>query len=63
MPTKTLKVAAHALLFVIAVVVFYLGLGLGLQYNANLGTLLWIAAAAIAGLNVLWIFRTRVKAG
>ena len=63
MATKTLKVAAHALLFVIAVVVFYLGLGLGLQYNANLGTLLWIAAAAIAGLNVLWIFRSRAKAG
>ena len=63
MPTKTLKIAVHALLFVIAVVVFFLGLGVGLQVNPNLGTLLWIAAAAIAGLNVLWMFRSRAKAG
>ena len=61
--TKTLKTAAHVLLFVVAVVVFFLGLGLGLQFNPTLGTLLWIAAAAIAGLNVLWIFRSRAKAG
>ena len=60
---KTLKSAVHALLFVIAVVVFFLGLGLGLQYNPNLGTLLWIAAVAIAGLNLLWMFRPRAKAG
>ena len=46
---KTLKMAAHALLFVVAIVVFFLGLGIGLQYNPNLGTLLWIAAVAIAG--------------
>ena len=63
MPTKTLKIAAHALLFVIAIVVFFLGLGIGLQYNSNLGTLLWVAAAAIAGLNVLWMFRSWAKAG
>ena len=63
MLTKTLKLAVHALLFVIAVVVFFLGLGVGLQYNPTLGTLLWIAAAAIAGLNVLWMFRSRAKAG
>ena len=63
MPTKTLKIAAHALLFVIAVMVFFLGLGVGLQFNPTLGTLLWIAAAAIAGLNVLWMFRSLAKAG
>ena len=63
MPTKTLKIAVHALLFVIAVAVFFLGLGVGLQFNPNLGTLLWIAAVAIAGLNVLWMFRSRAKAG
>ena len=63
MPTKTLKIAVHALLFVIAVVVFFLGLGVGLQYNPTLGTLLWIAAGAIAALNVLWMFRSRAKAG
>ena len=61
--TKTLKMAVHALLFVVAVVVFFLGLGIGLQYNANLGTLLWIAAGAIVALNVVWIFRSQAKAG
>lgn len=58
MPPK-LKVIAHVLLFVLAFVVFYLGLGIGLQLNPNLGTLLWLAAAAIAGLNLLWILWSR----
>ena len=61
--TNTLKTAAHVLLFVVAVVVFFLGLGVGLQYNPNLGTLIWITAGAIAALNVLWMFRSRAKAG
>ena len=61
--TKTLKTATHVLLFVVAVVVFVLGLGVGLQFNPTLGTLLWVAAGAIAGLNVLWMFRSRAKAG
>lgn len=49
--------AAHVLLFVLAVVVFYLGLGVGLQYDSNLGTLLWAASGAIVVLNVLWMRR------
>ncbi len=63
MLSKTLKIAAHVLLFAVAFVVFFLGLGIGLQYNPNLGTLLWIIAAAIAALNVLWMFRSRPNAG
>ena len=63
MLAKTLKIAAHALLFVLAVVVFFFGLGVGLQYNPNLGTLLWLAAGAIAALNVYWMFRTGSKTG
>ena len=49
----------HALLFGLAVVVFFLGLGVGLALNATLGTLLWVAAAGIAGLNLLWIIQPR----
>ena len=56
-----LKTTAHVLLFLIAIVVFYLGLGIGLQFNPNLGTILWLVAAAIAGLNLLWILRSRRK--
>ena len=57
----TLKITAHVLLFLIAIVVFYLGLGIGLQVNANGGTILWLVAAAIAGLNLLWMLRSRKR--
>ena len=63
MLARTLKIAAHALLFVLAVAVFFFGLGVGLQYSPLLGTLLWVAAGGIAALNVLWMFRTGAKAG
>ncbi len=53
------KAAAHGLLFVLAFVVFYVGLGVGLQYNPTIGTLLWVAAAAIVALNLFWIIRSR----
>ena len=58
MTAARVRIAAHALLFLLAVVVFYLGLGLGLQFSPILGTLLWVAAAAIATLNILWIVRS-----
>lgn len=63
MLSRTLKITAHVLLFAAAFVVFFVGLVIGLQYNANLGTLLWIIAAAIAALNVLWMFRSRANEG
>ena len=59
MTTARTRIAAHVLLFVVAVVVFYLGLGVGLQFNPVLGTLLWIAAAVIVALNLFWIVRSR----
>lgn len=59
MTAKKLRLAAHVLLFLAAVVVFYLGLGLGLQYNPTLGTVLWVASAAIVALNLLWMRRSR----
>ena len=53
------RIVVHALLFGLAVVLFFLGLGVGLALNATLGTLLWVAAAGIAGLNLLWIIQSR----
>ena len=53
------QIVVHVLLFVLAVVVFYFGLGVGLQFNPALGTLLWLIAAAIVSLNLLWIVRSR----
>ena len=38
MIAKRVRIATHALLFLLAVVVFYLGLGLGLSFNPLLGS-------------------------
>ena len=54
-----MKNAAHVFLFVVAFIVFYAGLGIGLQHDANLGTALWLAAGAITAANILWMVRTR----
>ena len=59
MTAAKVRVAAHAMLFLLAVVVFYLGLGLGLQFNPLLGSLLWLAAGTIVALNLFWILRSR----
>ena len=53
------KNAAHGMLFLLAVVVFYIGLGVGLQHNPDLGSALWIAAGGILALNLFWIHRSR----
>lgn len=62
MQNGTLKVAAHAVVFLVAVVVFYLGLGIGLQVSPAWGTVLWGVAAAIALLNILWTVRSMARA-
>ena len=53
------RIAAQGLLFVVAVVVFYIGLGVGLQINPTLGSILWFVAAAIMALDLVWIVRSR----
>ena len=58
MTAKRAKIAVHVLLFLLAVVVFYLGLGVGLQVSPILGTLLWTAAVVIAALNLFWVLRS-----
>ena len=58
---KKLKKIAHIVLFLVAVIVFYLGLGIGLSANPTLGTALWVAAIAIAVANLFWILRGRLR--
>ena len=53
-----MKQALHVLLFIVAGIVFFLGLGIGLSQNPTIGTLLWIVAAAIAVLNGIWMSRS-----
>lgn len=58
---KTLKTIAHVVLFLVAILVFYLGLGIGLAQDPLIGTALWALAALIALLNMFWIFRSRLS--
>ncbi len=53
-----MKMAAHVLVFIVAGLVFFLGLGIGLSQNPVIGTLLWIVAAVIAVLNGVWMSRS-----
>lgn len=58
---RVLKIAIHVLLFVVAIIVFYLGLGVGLIMNPTAGTILWAVAAAIGVGNLLWILWPRLS--
>ncbi len=50
-----LRILAHAFLFLAAVVVSYLGLGVGLALNSTLGTVLWVVAGLMFFGNIVWI--------
>ena len=52
---RALRIAAHAGIFLVAALVFYVGLGVGLAVNPAGGTALWLLAAAIAVANVWWM--------
>ena len=58
---KVVWTVINVLGFLVAVVIFYLGLGVGLAFNPLLGTLLWILALAVAGLNLYLIVRRFVR--
>ena len=54
-----LKAVAHLALFLVAIVVFYVGLGVGLQVSSAWGIALWVAAGTIVAANIFWILRRR----
>ena len=56
MPTAV-RVIVHVLLFMLALAVFYLGLGIGLTHNPTIGTAMWGAAAMIVAINLVLIMR------
>lgn len=58
----TLKSAGRGAPFLVAGVLFYVGLGVGLQTSPLWGTVLWVVTIAIAVLNILWIVRSRDRA-
>ena len=54
-----MRMVLHVLLFLVAGIVFFLGLGIGLSQNPAIGTLLWLVAAGIAVANAIWMTRRR----
>lgn len=56
---RLVRLVLHVLVFVVAAVVFFLGLGIGLSQNPAIGTLLWVVAAGIAVANAIWMTRRR----
>lgn len=50
-----LRMIAHIALFIVAFVVFYIGLGIGLQQDPTWGSILWAVALAIVVLNAAWM--------
>ena len=51
---NVLIIVGHATVFLAAVLIFYLGLGVGLILNPTAGTALWLLAGAI-GLANAWL--------
>ena len=54
-----LRIVLHVAIFTAALLIFTLGLGVGLALNPAAGTLLWLVAGVIAVGNVVWIVRHR----
>jgi hypothetical protein len=62
MVARSLRLGAHVTLFALAFVLFYVGLGLGLQYDPTLGTICWVGSGLLVAGNVFWISRVRRRA-
>ncbi len=54
-----MRMVLHGAIFLVAGIVFVLGLGIGLSQNPAIGTLLWLVAAGIAVANAIWMTRRR----
>ena len=52
-----LRVVLHVAIFAAAILIFTLGLGVGLAVNPAAGTFLWMVAGVVAVGNVVWIVR------
>ena len=58
MSRRWLKISAHAGLFLVAYAVFHVGLWAGLTWSPTVGTVMWLAAALIAAVNIWWLVRS-----
>ena len=54
-------IAAHVLIFAAAIIIFYLGLGVGLAFHPGLAVLIWIGAAIMVVGNIVWMVRRLLR--
>ena len=54
---KVIGRGIHAFVFLVAVMIFYFGLGVGLAHDPLLGTLMLLLAFAVGGVNLYLILR------
>ena len=52
-----LRIVLHVAVFAAALLIFTLGLGVGLSLSSAAGTFLWLVAGVIAVGNIVWIVR------
>ena len=50
-----IRIAVHVALALLAVVIFYVGLGVGLALNSAAGSALWFIAGALFVGNLIWL--------
>lgn len=50
-----LRIAVHVVLALVAVLIFYVGLGVGLAVNPAAGTALWFISGALFVGNLIWL--------
>ena len=53
------RILAHGLVFLLALAIFYAGLGVGLTHNPVVGMAIWVAALAVGIINLLCIVFVR----
>ena len=62
MPTaRVFRISAHVALFVVALFVFFFGLGVGLAQSPLYGSLLWVAASVICVGNLWWMINRKLR--
>ena len=62
MPTaRVFRISAHVALFVVALFVFFFGLGVGLAQSPLYGSLLWVAAGVICVGNLWWMINRKLR--
>lgn len=61
--SRVFRPTAQILLYLLALAVLWVGLGIGLQHDPTIGTIMLFAALGIAAANTFWVFRVKRQHG